>query len=299
MSTHSPFISTLLTVSALLKKSAELSTVSDTPRLDVEVLLSHILDKDRSFLYTWPEQQLNEQQQQCFDDYFQRRSEGEPVAHIIGQREFWSLPFKVTPATLIPRPETELLVELALGLPVGDGVEDDGAEVIDLGTGTGAIALALASEKNHWQITAVDAVPAAVQLAEENRQQLKSLLNKGFANVQVFQSDWFAELKGQLFDVIVSNPPYICEGDQHLKQGDVRFEPLSALVADEQGLSDLQAIINGAQIHLKPNGWLLLEHGFDQGAAVQEMMRNAGYESVATHTDLAGKDRVSLCCKSS
>jgi release factor glutamine methyltransferase len=294
MSTHSPFISTLLTVSALLKKSAELSTVSDTPRLDVEVLLSHILDKDRSFLYTWPEHQLNEQQQQCFDDYFQRRSEGEPVAHIIGQREFWSLPFKVTPATLIPRPETELLVELALGLPVSDR-----AEVLDLGTGTGAIALALASEKNHWQITAVDAVPAAVQLAEENRQQLKSLLNKGFANIQVFQSDWFAELKGQLFDTIVSNPPYICEGDQHLKQGDVRFEPLSALVADEQGLSDLQAIINGAQIYLKPNGWLLLEHGFDQGAVVQEMMHNAGYESVATHTDLAGKDRVSLCCKSS
>lgn len=294
MSILSPYISTPLTISALLKKSAELSTVGDTPRLDVEVLLSHILDEDRSFLYTWPEYQLNEQQQQCFDNYFERRSKGEPVAHIIGQREFWSLPFKVTPATLIPRPETELLVELALGLPM-----DDGAEVLDLGTGTGAIALALASEKNHWQITAVDAVPAAVQLAEENRQQLKSLLNKGFANVQVFQSDWFAELKDQLFDVIVSNPPYICEGDQHLKQGDVRFEPLSALVADEQGLSDLQAIINGTQIYLKPNGWLLLEHGFDQGAVVQEMMHNAGYESVATHTDLAGKDRVSLCCKSS
>ncbi len=294
MSILSPYISTPLTISALLKKSAELSTVGDTPRLDVEVLLSHILDEDRSFLYTWPEHQLNEQQQQCFDGYFQRRCQGEPVAHIIGQREFWSLPFKVTPATLIPRPETELLVELALGLRV-----DDRAEVLDLGTGTGAIALALASEKNHWQITAVDAVPAAVQLAEENRQQLNIKLPNRFANVQVFQSDWFTELKGQLFDVIISNPPYICEGDQHLKQGDVRFEPLSALVADEQGLSDLQAIINGAQIYLKPNGWLLLEHGFDQGAAVQEMMLNAGYESVATHTDLAGKDRVSLCCKSS
>jgi len=302
MSTHSPFISTPLTISALLKKSAELSTVSDTPRLDVEVLLSHILDKDRSFLYTWPEYQLNEQQQQCFDSYFQRRRQGEPVAHIIGQREFWSLPFKVTPATLIPRPETELLVELALELPIdegveGDTIEGDSTEVLDLGTGTGAIALALASEKNHWQITAVDAVPAAVQLAEENRQQLNIKLPNRFANVQVFQSDWFAELKDQGFDVIISNPPYICEGNQHLKQGDVRFEPLSALVADKQGLSDLQAIINGAQTHLKPHGWLLLEHGFDQGAAVQEMMVNAGYESVATHTDLAGKDRVSLCRK--
>ena len=137
-----------------------------------------------------------------------------------------------------------------------------------------------------------------MQLAEENRQQLNIKLPNRFANVQVFQSDWFTELKGQLFDVIVSNPPYICEGDQHLTQGDVRFEPLSALVADEQGLSDIQTIINGAQAHLKPNGWLLLEHGFDQGATVREMMLNAGFDSVATHADLAGKDRVSLCRKS-
>jgi len=282
-----------LPISELLKKSTELSVVSDTPRLDVEVLLSSILDKDRSFLYAWPEHQLNKQQQQCFDDYFQRRSKGEPVAHIIGQREFWSLLFMVTPDTLIPRPETELLVELALDLPVCDSVE-----VLDLGTGTGAIALALASEKNHWQITAVDAIPAAVQLAEENRKQLSIKLHKGFANVQVFQSDWFTELKGRLFDLIVSNPPYICEGDHHLNQGDMRFEPASALVADDQGLSDIQAIINGAQEHLKPHGWLLLEHGFDQGAAVRSLMKNAGFYEITTHADLAGKDRVSLCRKS-
>lgn len=284
---------TPLAISELLKKSAELSTVSDTSRLDVEVLLSHILGKDRSYLYAWPEHELTGRQQQCFDEFFQRRLQGEPVAHITGQREFWSLPFKVTPATLIPRPETELVVELALDLPVGDC-----ADVLDLGTGTGAIALAMASEKPDWQVTAVDAVSAVVQLAEENRKQLSVKLRKGFGNVLVLQSDWFAELKDQQFDLVVSNPPYICEGDQHLNQGDVRFEPVSALVADDQGLSDLQAIIDGAQVHLKFGGWLLLEHGFDQGAAVRAMMISAGFDSVATQADLAGKDRVSLCCKS-
>lgn len=288
-------VTSTFTISALLKKSAELSTVSDTPRLDVEVLLSHILGKDRSFLYAWPEHELGVQQQSSFDDYFKRRLQGEPVAHIIGQREFWSLPFKVTHDTLIPRPETELLVELALDLSMDDGVEGHGVDVLDLGTGTGAIALALASEKPYWQITAVDAIPAAVQLAEENRQQLKSQLNKAFDHVQILQSDWFSELKGRQFDVIVSNPPYICEGDQHLNQGDVRFEPVSALVANDQGLSDLRTIVSGAKSHLKTNGWLLLEHGFEQGAAVREMMVAAGFYSIATHTDLAGKDRVSLC----
>ena len=288
-------VTSTFTISALLKKSDELATVSDTPRLDVEVLLSHILGKDRSFLYAWPEHELGVQQQSSFDDYFKRRLQGEPVAHIIGQREFWSLPFKVTHDTLIPRPETELLVELALDLSMDDGVEGHGVDVLDLGTGTGAIALALASEKPYWQITAVDAIPAAVQLAEENRQQLKSRLNKAFDHVQILQSDWFSELKGRQFDVIVSNPPYICEGDQHLNQGDVRFEPVSALVANDQGLSDLQKIIDGAQVYLRPNGWLLLEHGFDQAVAVREMMERVGFDMITTHADLAGKDRVSLC----
>ena len=272
------------TISDVLKRSAELADVSDTPRLDVEVLLGHILEKDRTFLYTWPEHQLSDSQQQAFDAFFQRRLQGEPVAHITGQREFWSLPFKVTPATLIPRPETELLVELALKLPLSEQ-----SSVLDLGTGTGAIALAIACERSDWHITATDAVEAAVQLAEENRQQF------GFDHVQILQSDWFSNVEG-LFDLIVSNPPYICEGDSHLVEGDVRFEPASALVADEQGLADLQAIIIGARLHLKPGGWLLLEHGFDQGAAVREMLLGAGYSGVVTHADLAGKDRASLGC---
>jgi release factor glutamine methyltransferase len=277
------------TISTALARSVELAGVSDTPRLDVEVLLSHILKKDRSFLYAWPEQLLNEQQQQQFDESFVRRLKGEPVAHIIGQREFWSLPLNVTADTLIPRPETELLVELVLNLPLVGEVN-----LLDLGTGTGAIALAVASEKPLWQIIAVDAVAAAVQLAEENRCQL-STDQRHFDNVRVLQSDWFSALRGQKFDVIVGNPPYICAEDPHLQEGDVRFEPSSALVADDQGLSDLRYIINESRRYLNPEGWLLLEHGFDQGEAVSDLMLQAGFTDIATHADLAGRDRVSLC----
>lgn len=278
------------TIATALARSAELAESSDSPRLDVEVLLSHILRKDRSFLYAWPEYLLNQQQQRQFDESFTRRLQGEPVAHITGQREFWSLPFRVTADTLIPRPETELLVELALDLPLAGEVK-----LLDLGTGTGAIALAIASEKPRWQITAVDAIAAAVQLAEENRCQLSSTQQRPLDNVQVLQSDWFSALKGQTFDVVVSNPPYICTEDQHLQEGDVRFEPTTALVADEQGLSDLRHIIKESRHHLNAGGWLLLEHGFDQGKAVSELMLQMEFMEIATHTDLAGNDRVSVC----
>lgn len=282
---------TPFTVSELLRKSAELAVVSDTSRLDVEVLLSHILDKDRSFLYAWPEHQLSEQQQHCFDEFFNRRLQGEPVAHIIGQREFWSLLLDVSPATLIPRPETELLVELALSLPLVNQ-----PSMLDLGTGTGAIALALASEHPDWKIVAVDAFPEAVKLAEKNRKQLNFNQKNGFDNVRIIQSHWFSNLTDQTFDLIVSNPPYIDAEDKHLKQGDVQFEPRSALVAHEQGLSDLRTIINSAHAYLNTGGWLLLEHGCDQGQAVRAMMLAAGFSDIATHADLAGLDRVTLCC---
>ena len=279
------------TISELLKKSTELAVVSDTSRLDVEVLLGDILDKDRSFLYAWPEHQLREQQQHCFDEFFNRRLQGEPVAHITGQREFWSLLLNVSPATLIPRPETELLVELALSLPLVDQ-----PSMLDLGTGTGAIALALASEHPGWKIVAVDAFPEAVKLAEKNRKQLSLKQKNGFDNVQILQSHWFSNLKDQTFDLIVSNPPYIDAEDKHLKQGDVQFEPRSALVAEDQGLSDLRTIINSAHTFIKADGWLLLEHGYDQGATVRAMMLAAGFSDIATHADLAGLDRVTLCC---
>ncbi len=276
----------LLTISELLKQSSALLAVSDTPRLDVEILLGYVLGKDRSFLYTWPEHPLNTDQLHQFQRLFARRLNGEPVAHLTGLREFWSLSLKVSPVTLIPRPETELLVELALGLRLGEK-----ASVLDLGTGTGAIALALASEKQHWNISAVDASAAAVALAEENREQL------GFNHVQVFQSDWFSNLAEEQFDLIVGNPPYICANDQHLSQGDVRFEPSSALVADESGLADIRTIVAGADSHLKHGGWLMLEHGYEQAGQVREVMLQAGYCNVATHIDLAGLDRVTVCCK--
>lgn len=276
----------LLTISELLKQSSALLAVSETPRLDVEILLGYVLGKDRSFLYTWPEHPLNTDQLHQFQALFTRRLNGEPVAHLTGQREFWSLSLKVSPVTLIPRPETELLVELALGLRLGEK-----ASVLDLGTGTGAIALALASEKQHWNISAVDASAAAVALAEENREQL------GFNHVQVFQSDWFSNLAEEQFDLIVGNPPYICANDQHLSQGDVRFEPSSALVADESGLADIRTIVAGADSHLKHGGWLMLEHGYEQAGQVREVMLQAGHCNVATHIDLAGLDRVTVCCK--
>jgi release factor glutamine methyltransferase len=272
-----------VTLSELLKRSDELTTVSDTSRLDTEVLLCHILGKNRTFLYTWPEQLLSTPQQHQFQALFSRRLKGEPVAHLTGTREFWSLSLNVSSATLIPRPDTELLVELALGLSL---VEQ--AAVLDLGTGTGAIALALASEKPHWNICAVDTVAEAVALAGENRRQL------GFDNVRVFQSDWFSELNGQTFDLVISNPPYISASDDHLQQGDVRFEPGSALVADEAGFADLSTIISNANLHLNSRGWLILEHGYEQGGEVRQMMSLAGFSRVATHTDLAGLDRATM-----
>ncbi|MBQ0711849.1 MAG: peptide chain release factor N(5)-glutamine methyltransferase [Porticoccus sp.] len=272
-----------VTLSELLKRSDELATVSDTSRLDTEVLLCHVLGKNRTFLYTWPEQLLSTSQQNQFQTLFNRRLKGEPIAHLTGTREFWSLSLNVSSATLIPRPDTELLVELALGLSLAEQ-----AAVLDLGTGTGAIALALASEKPHWNICAVDAVAEAVALADENRRQL------GFDNVRVFQSDWFSELNGQTFDLVISNPPYISASDDHLQQGDVRFEPGSALVADEAGFADLSTIISNANLHLSLGGWLILEHGYEQGDEVRQMMSLAGFSRVATHTDLAGLDRATI-----
>ncbi|MDX2349190.1 MAG: peptide chain release factor N(5)-glutamine methyltransferase [Porticoccus sp.] len=272
-----------VTLSELLKRSDELATVSDTSRLDTEVLLCHVLGKNRTFLYTWPEQLLSTSQQNQFQTLFNRRLKGEPIAHLTGTREFWSLSLNVSSATLIPRPDTELLVELALGLLLAEQ-----AAVLDLGTGTGAIALALASEKPHWNICAVDAVAEAVALADENRRQL------GFDNVRVFQSDWFSELNGQTFDLVISNPPYMSASDDHLQQGDVRFEPGSALVADEAGFADLSTIISNANLHLSPGGWLILEHGYEQGDEVRQMMSLAGFSRVATHTDLAGLDRATI-----
>lgn len=270
-----------ITVQACLQRSAELPG-SDTPRLDLELLLAHVLVKDRTWLYTWPEKELTREQVAAFEALLDERKRGRPVAHLLGQREFWGLPLAVDDSTLIPRPDTETLVEAALAL---DLPED--ARVLDLGTGTGAIALALANEQPRWQVTAVDFSPAAVALAERNRQTL------GLANVQIRQSDWFAAVSARDFHLIVSNPPYIDAEDPNLAEGDVRFEPLSALVAGQQGLADIDHLIHAAREHLLPGGWLLLEHGYTQGEAVRALLQQAGYQAVSTHRDFGDNERIS------
>ncbi|MES2825882.1 MAG: peptide chain release factor N(5)-glutamine methyltransferase [Pseudomonadota bacterium] len=277
-----------LTIANCLQQSARLAAVSDSARLDVEIILAHILQKTRTYLFTWPEKTLTEAEQHLFSDLFLRRLAGEPVAHIIGIREFWSLPLMVNNSTLIPRPDTELLVEVALDLLAQD--ENDSARrLLDLGTGTGAIALALAHEKKSWQCVAVDKELAAVELAEKNRRQLN------LANVQIQQSDWFAALAVEKqFDIILSNPPYIDPLDPHLILGDLRFEPLSALVANNNGLADLEFIIAQAKKYLLQGGWLLVEHGYDQANAVRGFFQVNTYAEIQTKRDLGGNERVTF-----
>ena len=276
------------TIANCLQQFSQLADVSDSPRLDIEILLTHILQKNRTYLFTWPEQELTAEQSKIFNDFFARRLTGEPVAHIIGQREFWSLPLMVNNSTLIPRPDTELLVEAALGL-FGDDESNQYRRLLDLGTGTGAIVLALAHEKESWQCVGVDKELAAVELAERNREQLK--LN----NVSIQRSDWFSALINETpFDIIVSNPPYIDPTDEHLSEGDVRFEPLSALIADNNGLADLEFIIAHAPQYLTANGWLLVEHGYDQGSAVRDLFVVNHFDQVNTFRDFGGNERVTL-----
>ncbi|MEZ7207977.1 MULTISPECIES: peptide chain release factor N(5)-glutamine methyltransferase [unclassified Pseudoalteromonas] len=274
---------TLNIAQAVAWATSELLPHSESAKLDSEVLLLHVIDKNRTYLFTWPEAELSTLEQQRFEECIARRVTGEPVAHITGQREFWSLPLKVNNSTLIPRPDTETLIEHVLTLSMPND-----AQVLDLGTGTGAIALALASEYPAWQITAVDASADAVALAKSNQSQL------GFKNVSILQSDWFSAVSEQQFDLIVSNPPYIDEADHHLSQGDVRFEPLSALVADDHGYADIFHIIRTAKLHLNSGGYLLLEHGFEQADKIQQFFAEMAYINILTIKDMAGCDRVTL-----
>lgn len=272
----------MTTVKQNLVRGTELAD-SDTARLDTEILLGHTLGRPRTWLYTWPEYQLTESEQQCFDELLKRRARGEPVAHLIGSREFWSLPLKVNPSTLIPRPETELLVETALEL-----CPQETLHALDLGTGTGAIALALASEKPGWRIVAAEKSAEAMALAEENRRAL------GFDNVQILQSDWFAQIAPQQFDLIASNPPYIDAADPHLGEGDVRFEPRSALVAGREGLADIELIARQGIGYLSPGGWLIVEHGWQQATAVREIFAAAGLRNIESRRDYSGWERITL-----
>ena len=279
----------MTTVSAVLQRSAELQPASDSALLDTELLLCHCLNVDRTWLKTWPDHQLQDIEIAEFDQLFSRRLRGEPVAFIVGSQGFWSLDLCVSPHTLIPRPETELIVEQALQLALPAA-----SQVLDLGTGTGAIALALATERPDWDIIGVDVQTQAVELAEHNRQLHQ--LN----NVSILQSDWFSALAcaqpAHKFDLIVSNPPYIEAEDSHLLAGDVRFEPASALLAGVDGLDDLRLIIGQSSGFLQQAGWLLVEHGYNQGAPVRDLFVAAGFQSVVTCADYNQLDLITLGC---
>lgn len=256
-------------------------------KFDVNLLLQAVTKRSKSVIFAFSETELNATELVELDEKLSRRVKGEPIAYILGEQEFWSLPLKVSKQTLIPRPDTERLVELALEQAYKRLKNQEKVQILDLGTGTGAIALALASElKEKAEIIGVDRILEAVELAEQNRQNL------GFDHVRFLQSDWFSALGEHQFDIIVSNPPYIDANDENLSIGDVRFEPLSALVAEQHGLADLQEIIENAPLILPKNGVLLLEHGWQQASAVQKFFQQNQWDNIQTAQDYGGNDRV-------
>ncbi|KEY91655.1 protein methyltransferase [Candidatus Photodesmus blepharus] len=273
-------------IGSILKISSEKlkDSGSGSPRLDAEILLCHTLEKTRSYLVTWPERLLTRIQFEHFSEMLTRRLNGEPIAYIIGEWEFWSLSLKVSESTLIPRPDTERLVEVALRRTYKQN-----GSILDLGTGTGAIALSLASEMCRRRVIGVDVELQAQVLAVENARRLNIL------NVNFFVGSWFQPIDdNEKFSLIVSNPPYMKENDSHLLQGDVRFEPMSALVAKEEGLADIKYIAVHSRFYLENFGWLMLEHAHDQGQAVRKILVSLGYQKVLTEKDYAGNDRVTI-----
>lgn len=253
-------------------------------RHEAEQLLLHVIGRDRAWLFAHGDAALADADASAFEALLARRIAGEPVAYLVGHRGFWTLDLQVSPATLIPRPETERLVELALErLPA-----DRPLRIADLGTGTGAIALSLASERLQAQVVATDFSADALAVARANG------VSNAIANVEFRHGSWWAPLQGERFHLVASNPPYIADGDAHLAQGDLRFEPPTALSSGADGLEAIREIVGDASTHLMPGGWLLLEHGWDQGAAIRALMTAVGFVDVATETDLEQRDRVTL-----
>ncbi len=273
------------TIKQALNSASSLATVSDSWHLESELLLSHVLNVSREHLFTWPDEMVSAELYQQFEDLLKRRQQGEPVAYLRGKQAFWSFELLVNSAVLIPRPETELLVEKALALIDSDAPE---VAVADLGTGSGAIALALATEKPGWALWAVDNSTAALTVAEANAAVL------GLDTVRFAASDWCSELPRQYFDGIIANPPYVEAGNSHLSQGSLPFEPLTALVAGNKGMADIETIIDQSCRCLKTGGWLLIEHGFDQSDNVVAALNAAGFVAVGTEMDLAGIPRIAF-----
>ncbi len=264
--------------------SVALENISPSTTIDCEILLAHALQKDRSFLFTWPERNLSEKEYFVATSLLERRRNGEPIAYIIGRKDFWDFQLAVTPATLIPRPETELIIETAIEL----STSNEFCLIADLGTGSGAIAIAIAREMPCAKVFAVDLCSDAVKIAEKNA------LNLNVHNVAFYTGSWFTPLNGNKFDLIVSNPPYVKEDDPHLRHGDLRFEPKTALASGENGLDDILSITTDSINHLNSGGWLVFEHGFEQKQGVQEILINYGFSSVRTIKDIQCHDRVSL-----
>jgi len=270
-------------IQALLEQaSTQLAAISPTARLDAEILLSHCLDKNRSYLRAWPEKSLTTEQLSQFLTLIDQRQQGTPIAYLTGSREFWSRNFKVSQDVLIPRPDTELLIELSLSiLP-----DNKSCKIIDLGTGSGVLAITIAAERPLATVIATDISPKALQIAQSNAEQLNA------GNIRLQQSNWFDSVADCDFDLVISNPPYITANDPHLQQGDVRFEPRSALISAENGLKDIRLLAEQARRHLKNSGYLMIEHGYNQQTEIQAIFKTLNYRHVATHQDLSGNPRV-------
>jgi release factor glutamine methyltransferase len=265
----------------LMEAASTLTSVSDSAALDAEILLCQVLNQPRSHLRAWPDKPLQPEQLAAFLALIEQRQQGTPIAYITGHREFWSRDFQATPDVLIPRPDTELLIELSLDLiPANEPVK-----IIDLGTGSGIIAITLAAERPLARLTATDFSAAALRIARLNADKHQT------SNIEFIQSDWFADVPATQFKLIVSNPPYIAEDDPHLQQGDVRFEPQTALSAPEQGLADIRIIAEAARNYLEPGGHLLIEHGYNQQQQVQTLFKDLHYDKVQTYKDLSGQPR--------
>ncbi|WP_133492396.1 peptide chain release factor N(5)-glutamine methyltransferase [Alcanivorax sp. 24] len=264
-----------------LREARSRLRASPSAALDAECLLAHVLAQSRTYLFTWPERTLNESQQRHFLELLARREAGEPVAYLIGEREFYGRRFRVSPDTLIPRPDTETLIDAVL-----ERMPESPLRAVDLGTGTGAIGITLALERPAWSVLLVDISEAALQVAKDNARTLG-------ATVEMVGGTWLAALSGP-FELIVSNPPYVDPEDPHLGQGDVRHEPRTALVSAEQGLADIRVLADQAMTRLVEGGWLMLEHGYDQGEAVRTLLTEREYREVETLRDLGGQDRVTF-----
>jgi release factor glutamine methyltransferase len=263
----------------ILEFNSHLESVSDSPALDVETILCHVLGKSPSHLYSHPELTLPDSQARRFFELLARRQAGEPVAYLTGTKGFWNIELNVTPSVLIPRPETELLVELALSLD-----QDQIRCMVDLGTGSGAIAISVAGERPQWNILATDISTEALATAHKN-----ALSNH--VKINFMEGHWCQPLANMRVDLIVCNPPYIAADDPHLAQADLKYEPAAALISGTDGLAALREIIQTSRHHLNPTGWIILEHGYDQSNSVCAMLELNGYHAIEPYQDIAKTDR--------